>query len=82
LTFALDSEPERREATNLLEPASQARVSARRAFTFHREARAKHKLWLFYVEHNLFHEARNARTLMLEHLHSARAHWRAALGIA
>jgi len=45
----------------------------------HREARAKRKLWQFYVEHSLFEEATNTRTLVLQHLREAREHWRSAL---
>ena len=65
-----------RERENLALPRL---MSVRGAFKMHREARAKRKLWQFYVEHSLFEEATNTRTLVLQHLREAREHWRSAL---
>ena len=54
--------------------------SVRRVFHYHRRARRHRQLWLWYVEHNLFEQASDERSLMIEQLRCARDQWRLALG--
>jgi hypothetical protein len=45
-------------------------------------ARDEHRLHGFYLEHNLFVEAEQTRTEMLDHLRTACRLWRTALDLA
>ena len=54
---------------------------ARGLFRCLRQARIHRGLWLFYLEHNLFGEARDERTRMIGHLRGARNQWRLCLGM-
>lgn len=67
--------------TTLPHPAVAQRMKAvREAFLQQRLAHQKRRLWRFYLEHNLFEEARDSRLLMIEHLRSACQQWRVTLG--
>ncbi len=65
----------------VLPTTDQRKTSVREAFRLQRMARAHRELWLFYLEHNLFGEARIARALVIEHLYGARQQWRLTLGL-
>ena len=60
----------------------QRLATVREAARLHRLAHDRRCLWLFYLEHNLFDEARGARRQMLELLRSACRQWRLMLGTA
>lgn len=65
------------------EGVSRERASSvKQAFHLQRLARRYRDLWVFYVEHNLFEEARKARVVVIEHLRGAREQWRTALRAA
>ena len=57
-------------------------TTVREAFRQRRLAQQKRHLWMFYLEHNLFEEARDSRQMMIEHLRSACRQWRLTLGTA
>lgn len=57
-------------------------ATVREAFRLHRLARAHRGLWMFYMEHNLFDEARDSRLRMIGHLRGACRQWRRTLGTA
>lgn len=59
---------------------AQRMAAVREAFLQQRLAHQKRRLWRFYLEHNLFEEARDSRLLMIEHLRSACQQWRLTLG--
>lgn len=68
-------------STNEPHPAvAQRMMAVREAFLQQRLAHQKRRLWRFYLEHNLFEEARDSRLLMIEHLRSACQQWRLTLG--
>jgi hypothetical protein len=56
-------------------------TGARGVFRCLRQARIHRSLWLFYVEHNMFDEARDERFRMIDHLRGARQEWRLTLGM-
>ena len=58
---------------------AQRMAAVREAFDLGRRAKTQRRLWSFYMEHNLFEEARDARVLMLELLRSASQQWRLTL---
>ena len=73
----------RPEMPTLTAPAVQQNLAAaREAFRSRRLASHQAQLHNFYVEHNLFDEARWSRALMLDHLREACRQWRSALGIS
>lgn len=55
--------------------------AVREAFRLQRMARDEHLLHGFYLEHNLFDEAEQTRTEMLDHLRTACQLWRTALDL-
>ena len=55
--------------------------TAREAFRLRRLASARHRLWFFYLEHNLFEEAARVRQEVLEFLRRACHQWRRILGL-
>lgn len=57
------------------------RVSTvREAFHQQRLAHVQRRLSMFYLEHNLFEQARDSRQLMIGHLRSACQQWRQTIG--
>ncbi|MFN7588534.1 MAG: hypothetical protein ACK501_16220 [Planctomycetota bacterium] len=56
--------------------------AVREVFRLRRLARDEHRLHGFYLEHNLFVEAEQTRTEMLDHLRTACRLWRTALDLA
>ena len=52
----------------------------RAAFKCQRSAQRSRCRWLFYVEHNMFEDARRARESTLQQLRMACKQWRLALG--
>jgi uncharacterized membrane protein YtjA (UPF0391 family) len=56
------------------------RVSVREAFHQKRLAHDQRRLSMFYLEHNLFEQARDSRQLMIGHLRSACQQWRQTIG--
>lgn len=60
----------------------QRMANIREAFRLQRLAHERHGMWLFYLEHNIFDEARESRLAMLDCLRGARQQWREALGLA
>lgn len=77
-----------RRSANLLLPEQRARAitlsrrdTVREAFRLRRLASARHRLWFFYLEHNLFEEAARARQEVLECLRRACHQWRQVLSI-
>ena len=57
------------------------RVSTvREAFHQKRLAHDQHRLSMFYLEHNLFEQARDSRQLMIGHLRVACQQWRQTIG--
>lgn len=71
---------EGKRATKIAGPRVDRAAHVRQALRLHRSARGHRGLWLFYLEHNLFEEARQARLVMLEHLRGASEQWRSVLG--
>jgi hypothetical protein len=62
--------------------AVDARMAdVREAFRLRRLARGHRGLWNFYLEHNLFDDARDTRVRLIEILRQAREQWRRALGL-
>ena len=59
----------------------QRMATVREAFRLHRMAQQRRSLWRFYLEHNLFDEAREARSQMIEQLRGACQQWRLTLGM-
>lgn len=55
--------------------------AVREAFRNRRLARSQRTLYSFYVEHNLFVQAVQSRTVMLLHLRDACRQWRTALDL-
>lgn len=69
--------------TTMTRPAVVQRMTTvREAFRQRRLAHEQRHLWSFYLEHNLFEQARDSRQLMIEHLRCACQHWRLTLGTA
>ncbi len=62
--------------------AAHRMTTVREAFRLRRLAGTQRRLWIFYVEHNLFDEARDARQQMLDSLRRACHQWRLVLGVA
>lgn len=62
--------------------ALQRMATVREAFRLRRLAGTQRRLWNFYIEHNLFDEARGAREESLDSLRRACHQWRLALGVA
>ena len=58
----------------------QRLACVREAFRHHRSAKVHRYQWLFYLEHNLFHEAQRARRSMLDELRRSCQKWRLVLG--
>ncbi len=56
--------------------------AVREAFRLQRLAHDERRLHGFYLEHNLFVEAEQTRTEMLDHLRTACQLWRTALDLA
>lgn len=56
--------------------AAERMTTVREAFRHRRLARQQRWLWLFYLEHNLFENARESRRSMMEHLRCASRQWR------
>jgi hypothetical protein len=54
-------------------------TTVREGFRQQRLAHRHHRAWLFYLEHNLFDQARESRGLMLRHLRGACQQWRLTL---
>ena len=67
-------------------PAASRTVDAQRVSTvreaFHQQrlAHDQRRLSMFYLEHNLFEQARDSRELMIGHLRSACQQWRQTIG--
>jgi hypothetical protein len=59
---------------------AQRMAAVREAFRLQRLARASRRLWVFYLEHNLFDQARDCRQTMIGHLRDACQQWRLTLG--
>jgi len=57
-------------------------ATVREAFRQHRLAHEQRQLWSYYLEHNLFDQARDCRLVMIAHLRSACLQWRLTLGTA
>lgn len=66
--------------TNIMPDVLCRMGTMRSAFRCQRQARNHRRLWMFYVEHNLFDLAEAERALMMEQLRGARAQWRVTLG--
>ena len=54
-------------------------TTVREVFRQQRLAHRHHRAWQFYMEHNLFEQARDSRGLMLLHLRTACQQWRLTL---
>lgn len=62
------------------EAAAQRTATMWEAARYRGLARKQRRLWLFYLESNLFEEARATRLVMLEQLRLAGQQWRLASG--
>ncbi len=66
--------------TKIRPVALQRMTTVREAFRLRRLARQQRSLWMFYLEHNLFDEARSARQQTIDCLRNACQQWRLTLG--
>ncbi len=81
--LATDREAPQHRMTTMAPPVIAHRMTTvREAFHQQRLAHEQRHLWMFYLEHNLFDQARDSRLLMLGHLRSACQQWRLTLGTA
>lgn len=63
-------------------PAIERMAAVREVARLRRLARAQRHLWFFYLEHNLFEAAREARLDLLDSLRRACRQWQLILAVS